>query len=102
MMMLNQSSGKALTLVVAATLLACTAVWMSMVSIPAAAEQNGRPDSADLRAGRNFLATKVYSEQEDQEILKLFEGLRVSEPGLRRLVRQICRLPQPPGLAEDG
>jgi regulator of RNase E activity RraA len=68
-----------LTLVVAATLLACTAVWMSMASIPAAAEQSGRPDSADLRAGRNFLATKIYSEQEDQEILKLFDGLRVSD-----------------------
>jgi regulator of RNase E activity RraA len=50
-----------------------------MVSIPAAAEQSGRPDSADLRAGRNFLATKIYSEQEDQEILKLFDGLRVSD-----------------------
>jgi 4-hydroxy-4-methyl-2-oxoglutarate aldolase len=75
----NQNSGKALTLLVAVSLLACTAVWMSMVSIPVAAEQSGRTDNTDLRAGRNFIPTKVYSEQEDQEILKLFEGLRVSD-----------------------
>jgi 4-hydroxy-4-methyl-2-oxoglutarate aldolase len=75
----KQNSGKALTLVVAASLLAGTAVWMSMVSMPAAAEQSGRTDNTELRAGRNFIPTKVYSEQEDQEILKLFEGLRVSD-----------------------
>jgi 4-hydroxy-4-methyl-2-oxoglutarate aldolase len=38
----------------------------------------GTDDSA-LRSGRNFLATPVYSQAEDQKILKLFEGLRVAD-----------------------
>ncbi len=33
----------------------------------------------ELRAGRNFIATKVYSAEQDEEILKLFEGLRVAD-----------------------
>jgi len=32
-----------------------------------------------LRAGKNFIATPVYSEAEDQSILALFEGLRVAD-----------------------
>ena len=31
------------------------------------------------RAGTNLMTTPVYSEQDDQEILKLFEGLRVAD-----------------------
>ncbi len=34
---------------------------------------------ADLRGGRNLIATPVYSEAEDQRILGLFRGLRVSD-----------------------
>jgi 4-hydroxy-4-methyl-2-oxoglutarate aldolase len=33
----------------------------------------------ELRAGKNFIATTVYSEEEDARILKLFEGLRVAD-----------------------
>lgn len=33
----------------------------------------------DLRKGKNYIPTKVYSEQEDEEMLKVFEGLRVSD-----------------------
>jgi 4-hydroxy-4-methyl-2-oxoglutarate aldolase len=33
----------------------------------------------DLRAGKNFIATPVYSLEEDQAILKAFEGLRVAD-----------------------
>ena len=33
----------------------------------------------DLRDGKNFLETKVYSLEEDKEILKLYEGLRVAD-----------------------
>jgi regulator of RNase E activity RraA len=68
-----------LTLVVAAGLLAVTVVWMALVSIPVTAQQSKPPAGEDLRAGRNFMETKVYSEQDDQEILKLFQGLRVSD-----------------------
>jgi regulator of RNase E activity RraA len=68
-----------LTLVVAAGLLAVTVVWMALVSVPVTAQQSKPPAGEDLRAGRNFMETKVYSEQDDQEILKLFQGLRVSD-----------------------
>src|SRR5687768_16202607 len=37
------------------------------------------PDAAELRAGKTFISTKVYSENDDQGILKLFEGLRVAD-----------------------
>ncbi|MCU0960616.1 MAG: hypothetical protein MUF48_10980 [Pirellulaceae bacterium] len=37
------------------------------------------PAEADLRAGRTFLPTQVYSHEEDQRIVKLFEGLRVAD-----------------------
>ncbi|MGA2171723.1 MAG: RraA family protein [Sedimentisphaerales bacterium] len=33
----------------------------------------------DLRAGKNYITTKVYSAQEDEEILKLYQGLRVAD-----------------------
>jgi len=48
-------------------------------SRPALAQQNRASEDQDLRAGRNFIATTVYSQQQDQEILKLFEGLRVAD-----------------------
>jgi 4-hydroxy-4-methyl-2-oxoglutarate aldolase len=75
----NQKDARALKLVMTATLVVGTAVWLSMASIPVAAEQSTRASTEDLRAGKNFLETRVYSEQEDQETLKFFEGLRVSD-----------------------
>jgi regulator of RNase E activity RraA len=49
--------------------------------IPGPASLRGQETSADtdLRAGRNFLPTKVYSAEEDQAVLRLFEGLRVTD-----------------------
>jgi len=42
--------------------------------------QEQKAETADvLRAGRNFLATPVYPEPEDQRILALFKGLRVAD-----------------------
>lgn len=38
-----------------------------------------KQDVKQLQAGRNFIPTKVYSEKEDEEILKLFEELRVAD-----------------------
>jgi regulator of RNase E activity RraA len=72
-------NGKALVSIVAASLVAATAISMSMVSGPVAAQQSGRPQAEELRTGKNFIETKVYSEREDQEILKRFEGLRVAD-----------------------
>ena len=38
-----------------------------------------KPAGEELRAGKNFIATRVYTQQQDQELLKLFEGLRVAD-----------------------
>ncbi|MBN2271271.1 MAG: hypothetical protein JXN61_11695 [Sedimentisphaerales bacterium] len=46
---------------------------------PAAAEQKTAPTAEELRAGKGFIATKVYSAKEDERILKLFDGLRVAD-----------------------
>jgi 4-hydroxy-4-methyl-2-oxoglutarate aldolase len=44
-----------------------------------AADQKPNPEIEELRAGKNFIPTKLYSAEEDQKILKLFEGLRVAD-----------------------
>ena len=68
-----------MTLVVAAILLAVTVIWIATVSAPVAAQQSPRPAAEDLRAGRNFIETKIYSEEDDLRTLRLFDGLRVSD-----------------------
>jgi len=35
--------------------------------------------AADLRSGKSFIATPVFSEEEDRKLLALFEGLRVAD-----------------------
>jgi len=37
------------------------------------------PDTADLRAGKNLIATPVFTDADDQSLLDLFKGLRVSD-----------------------
>jgi 4-hydroxy-4-methyl-2-oxoglutarate aldolase len=37
------------------------------------------PKITELRTGKNFIQTKIYTEEEDQQVLKLFEGLRLSD-----------------------
>jgi len=62
--------------------LACSVtvlVLFCCVGAQALAQPNEKIDANDLRAGRNFIATKVYSDNQDQAILKLFEGLRVAD-----------------------
>jgi 4-hydroxy-4-methyl-2-oxoglutarate aldolase len=46
---------------------------------PGAALGRRDDDAAALRAGKNFLATPVFTDQEDQRILALFKGLRVAD-----------------------
>jgi len=75
----NRIDGKAMSLVLAVALVAVAMVGTTMVSIPAAAQQGARSNAEELRAGKNFMETKVYTEQEDQAILKLFDGLRVAD-----------------------
>lgn len=45
----------------------------------AAAAEGAGSSANDLRAGKNFLPTKVYSAEDDAKILKAFEGLRVAD-----------------------
>lgn len=75
----NRIRGTVLSLALAVVLLVVAAFWMVLVSDPVAAQPASKPAADDLRAGKNFLETKVYSAQDDQETLKLFEGLRVSD-----------------------
>ncbi|UCF44365.1 MAG: RraA family protein [Planctomycetota bacterium] len=37
------------------------------------------PKIAEMRAGKNYIPTKVYTADEDRKMLKLFEGLRVAD-----------------------
>ena len=48
-------------------------------SAPTAAQQSDGRSIAELRAGKNFIPTKVYTAKDDEQILKLFEGLRVAD-----------------------
>lgn len=38
-----------------------------------------KPTKQQLLAGYNFMQTKVYTQEEDLQILRLFKGLRVSD-----------------------
>jgi 4-hydroxy-4-methyl-2-oxoglutarate aldolase len=58
-----------------AVLLAALTAWCCC----AQAEDNGMSDVEELRAGKSILATKVYTAEQDREILALFEGLRVTD-----------------------
>jgi len=70
-------TAKAKTTIAALTLLAFTGLLLLSISL--LAQDAAGPDAEELRKGRNFIPTKVYSKQEDQEILKIFEGLRVAD-----------------------
>jgi regulator of RNase E activity RraA len=48
-------------------------------SAPVSAQESDKPDVEELRTGKNFIATKVFSAQDDAQMLKLFEGLRVAD-----------------------
>lgn len=57
------------------------APWLTVAALATglfAAEPAGDSEAA-LRSGRNFLATQVYSAEEDQQVLTLFGGLRVAD-----------------------
>jgi len=42
-------------------------------------DAKGKDAAAALRAGKNLMATPVYTEAEDQKVLALFKGLRVAD-----------------------
>ncbi len=67
------------TVLVLTVILGFLLVFSGPYSRPAIANENTGPSTEELRAGKNFISTKVYSTQEDEQILKLFEGLRVAD-----------------------
>jgi 4-hydroxy-4-methyl-2-oxoglutarate aldolase len=56
-------------------LLSASVLWLTP-GIAAAAQPS---KETEYRAGKNFIQTRVFSAEEDQKILKAFEGLRVAD-----------------------
>ena len=53
---------------------------LALLALPSLVEaQASGPGTADPRAGKGFIATPVFSPEEDRALLKLFEGLRVAD-----------------------
>ena len=50
-----------------------------VAAVPAAAQSPARPDAATLRRGHGFIATPVFSQEEDKKLLDLFAPLRVAD-----------------------
>ena len=45
----------------------------------ATAQETNAPNTDELRSGKSFISTPTYSLQQDQSVLKLFDGLRVAD-----------------------
>ncbi len=69
----------ALTLFVSAGILTLAWVWLAGDAVMATAQETDAQNVKELRAGKNFMPTRVYSTDEDEQILKLFDGLRVAD-----------------------
>jgi regulator of RNase E activity RraA len=53
---------------------------ISVAFLAAAIGHSAESDkAADFRAGKNFISTRVFTPDEDQKILKAFDGLRVAD-----------------------
>jgi len=60
--------------------LVIAAVLVLLVGLPGSGQVAGeKGTAASLQAGKNLIATPVYSEADDQKVLALFKGLRVSD-----------------------
>ena len=69
----------AVTAVVLTGMLAFSMLVIVAYSAPATAQQNSGSSINELRAGKNFIPTRVYKTKDDEQILKLFDGLRVAD-----------------------
>jgi regulator of RNase E activity RraA len=73
-------TGKAKITVVVTLLTLVGLLGCSLFTIAADSETTAaRPKTEELRVGKNFIPTKLYSAEDDRRILKLFEGLRVAD-----------------------
>jgi 4-hydroxy-4-methyl-2-oxoglutarate aldolase len=75
----NAKTTVTVTSLISVAVLAGSILVISACLEPAAAGQDTKPSIEELRVGRNFIPTKVYSAEADEQILKLFEGLRVAD-----------------------
>jgi len=55
------------------------ALLLSCLGDPGAPQDPGKPAPEELRRGKNFIPTPVYTEEEDRAVLELFQGLRVAD-----------------------
>ncbi len=76
---INGSKAPVILIICLAVLSGALFLGLSSGSNSASAAQDQGPTEDQLRAGMNFLPAKVYTEQEDQDILKAFAGLRVAD-----------------------
>ena len=61
-------------------LVASVAPALAQAKDPALVQtKDAEKQDAEYRTGKNFIPTRAYSPQEDQEVLRLFEGLRVAD-----------------------
>ena len=51
----------------------------ALLGTTVAMAQPGDPQSDELRAGRSYIPTRTYTAEEDQTILRAFDGLRVAD-----------------------
>jgi len=74
---MKQSKATTASLLTILSLVLITVVLQSVVQSGQAADEKKMVD--ELRTGKNFIPTKVYTAQEDAAILKRFDGLRVAD-----------------------
>jgi regulator of RNase E activity RraA len=58
---------------------ACRIAFAVLVTLPALASAQAPPATGGPRAGRGFIATPVFSAEDDGKLLALFDGLRVAD-----------------------
>lgn len=75
----NPRTQTTVTLILMAALVLASWLTLTPDSDKAMAQSNRRSDADELRSGKNYIETKVYSEQDDLALLKRFEGLRVAD-----------------------
>ena len=73
---MQTTNNRALLLLPAATILLLAATAADQAADAATPADD---PTAELRAGRGFMETKVYTAEEDRRVLALFDGLRVAD-----------------------
>ncbi|MHC4556464.1 MAG: RraA family protein [Planctomycetota bacterium] len=75
----NAKTTVTVTSLVLVGLLTSSMLIIGAYSGQAEARQDSKPSTEELRMGKNFIPTNIYSAKDDEQILKLFKGLRVAD-----------------------